>query len=70
MNEGDYMSFLEKYSEVFDSEGQVKLCGRQTCKELIIEAQKLDKSTDFGSTKDGFMNVKNIKSLYKIMTTK
>lgn len=62
------MSFLEKYSEVFDSEGQVKLCGRQACKELIVEAQKLDKSTDFGSIEDGLMNVKNIKSLYETIT--
>lgn len=61
------MSFLEKYSEVFDSNDNVIACGRVKCIELIREAKKIDKDTDYGSEDTGYMNVENMKNLYKHM---
>ena len=61
------MSFLEKYSEVFDSNDNVTACGRVKCKELIREAKKIDKDADYGSEDTGYMNVENMKNLHKRM---
>ena len=47
------MSFLEKYSEVFDLNDNVIACGRVKCIELIREAKKIDKDTDYGSEDTG-----------------
>lgn len=52
------------YSEVFDENGQVKLCGREKCKDLISAMSQLFPNVDFGSLKTGFMNVENMK-IYK-----
>ena len=40
------MSFLEKYSEVFDLNDNVIACGRVKCIELIREAKKIDKKQE------------------------
>lgn len=61
------MSFLEKYSEVFDSNDNVTACGRVKCIELIREAKKIDKDTDYGSEDTGYINVENMKNLHKRM---
>lgn len=57
--------FLAIYSEVFDSEGNVLLCGREKCQELIRLANKLETDVDHGDVKTGYMNVKSIQKLYK-----
>lgn len=61
------MSFLEKYSEVFDLNDNVIACGRVKCIELIREAKKIDKDTDYGSEDTGYINVENMKNLHKRM---
>ena len=58
-------NFLELYDLVFDKDGNVKNCGRNICKELIVNANNLDKTTSFGDTNTGFMHIENIKNLYK-----
>ena len=55
--------FLELYSACFDTDGNVKLCGRDACKELITYIGE-----DFGNLKTGFMNVDRIKMLHQIFT--
>jgi hypothetical protein len=60
--------FIDTYAEVFDDRGNIKLCGREKCIELIILSNYLAKDSsmdyaDFGNEKTGFMNVGNIKKL-------
>lgn len=57
--------FKSLYNEVFDANGNVKSCGRAKTKELIEEAESIKSGVDFGNTATGFMNVDNIKKLYK-----
>ena len=59
------MRFKELYSEVFDANDNVKSCGRAKTKELIEEAESIKSGVDFGNPATGFMNVDNIKKLYK-----
>lgn len=49
------------YVEVFDENGNVRLCGREKCKELIMVCQLKWPDIDFGDITSGFMNVDNIK---------
>lgn len=62
------MIFLSKrfddlYNVVFDSDGKVKSCGRECCKELISECSKYT-SCYCGDISTGFMNIDVIKSVY------
>ena len=68
--------FLKLFNQVFDSNGNIKSCGRTTCMQLIQAAMKLDPNAnkeyygvgDSESSKRGFMNVQHIKALHdKIM---
>lgn len=52
------------YGEVFDENGEVKLCGRYKCMELISLMNGLSGNRDdkyFGDIETGFMNIENIK---------
>ena len=49
------------YNNVFDSMGNIKLCGREKCMDLIIACEEAQKGVDFGNKKTGMMNVDNIK---------
>lgn len=51
----------ELYNEVFDENGNVQLCGREKCKELIMACQLVWPDIDFGDLNSGFMNVDKIK---------
>lgn len=53
--------FKYLFSEVFDSNGDVKLCGRKKCKELIHVSKAL--STVYGNEETGMMHVDAIKAL-------
>lgn len=57
--------FKGLYNEVFDTDGNIKNCGRAKTKELIEEAESIKAGVDFGNPTTGFMNVDNIKKLYK-----
>ena len=57
-------SFLKLYSEVFDENDKVKLCGREKCKDLIICCMSLSKG-NFGNKDNGMMNIDNIIALKK-----
>jgi hypothetical protein len=61
------MDYVEKlYNNVFDVNGEIKLCGRNRCKDLIFACQeKFGKDIDFGSISTGMMNVENIKKYVK-----
>lgn len=53
-----------QYSKVFDSEGNVKNCGRDDCICLIEMLNIEDPITDFGNVKTGFMNIENVKKFF------
>lgn len=52
--------FLKLYEEIFNSENEVKICGRDKCKNLIKLASEINSNVDFGNIDTGFMNIKNI----------
>ena len=57
--------FLQLYKEVFDVDGNIKACGRDTCKKLIEAANIIDNRVNYGSVNSGFMNVDELHALYK-----
>lgn len=54
----------ELFEVVFDKDGNIKSCGREACKKLILACEKIKPGVDFGNSENGFMNVENIKALY------
>lgn len=40
-------NFEATYNKVFDSDGNMKACGREATKNLIANAQEINKDTDF-----------------------
>lgn len=54
------MDIEELYNVVFDDYGNIKVCGRQQTKQLILACQKIDSTMDFGDPRTGFMNITNI----------
>lgn len=59
------IDFKDLYNEVFDTDGNVRSCGRVKTKKLIESAEQIKSGVDFGNSATGFMNVDNIKKLYK-----
>lgn len=53
--------FDELYNKVFDSDGSVRLCGRETCKKLIEACSNAYPNVNFGDLESGCMNIDNIK---------
>lgn len=58
-------TFQDLYSRCFDEDGNIILCGRDACKELIRYL-----GPDFGDAETGFMNAERIRSLYKAVSEK
>lgn len=61
-------AFKALYHQVFDENGDARVCGRDKCKKLILLAQKLDKDTDYGNPETGIMQVAAMKKLYSYFT--
>lgn len=60
------MSFKEFYEAVFDADGNIKACGREACKRLIIYVKDRFHAT-VGNASTGFItDVDTIRSLYLI----
>lgn len=55
--------FLGLYDLVFDKDGNIKACGREVCKELIVLANQIEKNVKHGDETTGMMEVDSIKSL-------
>lgn len=56
---------MQNFNKVFNSDGTVKLCGRENCKKLIKEADTLEPGIQHGNIESGYMDIKSIKRLYK-----
>lgn len=61
MNNAD---FIKIYNDVFDSKGNITVCGREKCKNLIQAAQEIDNSKNYGDISTGIMNMPNIENLH------
>lgn len=57
------MNFLNLYNEVFDQDGEIMVCGRDKCKNLIYQADKLEPQKSHGDLNTGYMKVQAIKNL-------
>lgn len=51
------------YDDVFDSEGNIRACGRDACK-CLIEAISSESSLNVGNADTGMMNIDVLKSEY------
>ena len=58
-------AFMEQYNRVFDTDGNVKPCGREECKNLINMCKIELPGEDFGNPMTGMMNVENIQKFRK-----
>ena len=47
--------------DVFESDWSIKVCGRDKCKRLMFDLEKLFPGEHFGDTTTGFMQVCKIK---------
>ena len=56
--------FKNLYNTVFDSNGNIKACGRESCIDLIIVSGQIDGTVYYGNSDTGVMNVANISKLY------
>ena len=48
------------FATVFTKDYVLKVSGRESCRMLIRELEKLEPSTDFGNEKTGFLNLENV----------
>lgn len=62
--------FSSIYNSVFDTEENIKACGRETCRELIRVANKLEPGVVHGELQTGFMDSKTIIRLHNKLNSK
>ena len=56
--------FRTLFHNVFDDNEEVKLCGREACKALIIAMEEAFPGESFGNRETGFMDIFKIKRFY------
>lgn len=64
MEKENISKFIKLYNEVIDNNGNIKVCGRDKCKELIEISDKLDKNTYYGNIDTGMLNIEALKALH------
>ena len=64
MEKENISKFIKLYNEVIDNNGNVKVCGRDKCKELIEISDKIDKNTYYGNINTGMLNIEALKTLH------
>ena len=50
-------TIIELYNKAFDEHGNPRVCGRETCKDLIKALNTKFPYVNFGDSNTGFMNV-------------
>lgn len=58
-------SFMNLYDQVFDTNGNVKACGRSKCSQLIMLSNLMENDIRHGNSITQRMDVVAIKNLYK-----
>ena len=59
-----YTRFKMLYNQAFDENGNVKACGREVCRELILLANQIEKNVKHGDEHTCMMDIDSIKKLY------
>lgn len=60
----------EQYDNVFNENGEIRLCGRYSCMELIVRLNNIKESfskLNFGDVETGMMNPEDIKKAMDIL---
>lgn len=57
------------YNKVFNTNGTMKVCGRDLCMKLISVANTIDNSTNYGNLTTGMINIDNINILHNKLFT-
>ncbi len=52
---------MNLYNQVFDENGNIKLCGRETCKQLMLALNEIFKTVKFGDMDSGFLYIDVVK---------
>lgn len=55
---------LKFYDKVFNKDGSVKNCGRDTCRQLIVEANIAEPGVRHGDVETGYMYIDLIQNLH------
>lgn len=63
MKSKDEEYFCEVAHKVFDTDGSIRLCGRDAVSTLIEAAEQIDSTRNFGDKEIGRMNVATIYAL-------
>ena len=63
MSEQKLRELSSAFNDVFDSNGEIKNCGRALCMKLIIMMKEYS-SEDVGDEKTGMININTMKSEY------
>lgn len=67
MDRASQVYMKQLHNSVFDAEGNVMLCGRQSCAKLIQALQPYS-SESLGDATTGIMNIENVKKAYAAVT--
>lgn len=57
-------AFIDQYQVVFDRGGNVRLCGRAKCAELIEKANAVKPEKSFGNVRSGSMDIEAVQAMY------
>lgn len=63
MKNQDEERFCDVAHKVFNDEGTIRVCGRDSVRELIEAAESIDPTKNFGNKEIGRMNVDAVRSL-------
>jgi hypothetical protein len=63
MKEQDEERFCDVAHKVFNDDGTIRVCGRDSVRVLIEAAESIDPTKDFGNKEIGRMNVDAVRNL-------
>ena len=63
MKNQDEERFCDVAHKVFNDDGTIRVCGRDSVRALIEAAESIDSTKDFGNKEIGRMNVDAVRSL-------
>ena len=61
------VSFEIEYNRVFDENGDVRLCGRDACRALMLKMEECFPDEKFGNVDTGFIDILKVRRFYRAM---
>lgn len=65
-----FTRFANLYEQAFDENGEVKVCGREVCQELILLANQIEPDINHGNPYTGMMEVEAMHRLHTSIRAK